>query len=77
MTFWSFMAFLNIFGPAPAKFMCESWSLPGPRGIIVANAFCSAVLPVVACLSGLRRAFSPQNVKNIVTSSSIAAAPWR
>ena len=55
--------------------MCESWSLPGPRGIIVANAFCSPVLPVVACLSGLRRAFSPQNVKNMVTSSSRAAAP--
>ncbi len=55
--------------------MCESARRSGPRGIIQPNAFCSGFLPLAETRSVRRIALSPQNVKNIVTSSSIAAAP--
>src|SRR5450631_3352010 len=75
MTFsWRIIRCMSL-GPAPAKFMCESLSRSGPRGIMAENAFCKGLLPLVATFSGRRRAFRPQNVKNMVTSSSIAAAP--
>jgi hypothetical protein len=47
-----------------------------PLGIILPNMACRTLfLSVVCTFSGLRRMFRPQKVKNMVTSSPMAAAP--
>src|SRR5665647_951848 len=76
MAFCSFMTFFIIGAPRPAKFILDRPSLPGPRGMILPNMTCRVdFFSFTWTFSGLRRALRPQKVKNIVTSSPMAAAP--
>src|ERR1035438_5808397 len=75
MTFCWRITLRIIRGPIPAKFIFERPSCSDPLGIIEPN------MPwrkPFLCLGawGLRRRLRPQKVKNIVTSSPIAAAPF-
>ncbi len=71
----SFMAFVIMGAPMPAKFILERPSFLVPFGIILPNIACSVLLPLVSTFSGLRRMLRPQNVAKMVTSSPMAAAP--
>ena len=54
-------------------FMFESLSFLAPSGIILENMFSRASFSTLT--PGFLRTFNPQNVKNIVTSLPIDAAP--
>src|SRR5664280_2261090 len=72
----SFMTFFIMGAPAPAKFILERPRCPVPLGIILPNIACRVLfLSLVSTFSVLRRRLRPQNVKNMVTSSPMAAAP--
>ena len=72
----SFMTFFIMGAPAPAKFILERPRWPVPLGIILPNMACRMLfLSFVCTFSVLRRRLRPQNVKNMVTSSPMAAAP--
>ena len=74
----SFVTFLIIGAPAPAKFILESPSFLVPLGIMRPNMDCRVLFllpPLDATFSVLRRMLSPQKVQKMVTSSPIAAAP--
>ncbi len=75
MTLAAFMTFFMSTGPSPPKFIFDSPSFSGPFGSIAEKAFCSTLLVACDVAAGFRRALSPQKVKNMVTSSSMATAP--
>lgn len=73
-----FMTFFIIIWPSPPKLNFDNPSFSGWGGSIIEKPFCRVLLglPVaLAPVDGLRSAASPQKVKNMVTSSSMAAAP--
>ena len=70
----AFMTLFIIGTPMPAKFIFDMPSLLMPRGIIRPNMPCRNFFSALT-FSGLRRAFRPQNVQKMVTSSPMAAAP--
>ena len=73
-TFLSFMTFFIIAVPIPPMFILDNLSLLLPSGIIIPNIF--SIMDFFGFTAfALRRALSPQKVKNIVTGLPIAAAP--
>jgi hypothetical protein len=74
-TFLCFMRPRISLPPIPPMFIFERASFWLPRGIIQPKAFSMRFLPRPPTFSGLRRAFSPQKVKNIVTLRPMDRAP--
>ncbi len=74
-TFCSRMTFFIMRAPMPPMFIRDSPASLGVLGSILPNIFCRADFSSVEAAPDLRSALRPQNVKNIVTSSPMAAAP--
>ena len=66
LTFLSFITFFMSLVPMPHMFMLESFSFPVPLGIIIPNIRSRNGF-FTFTFSGLRSAFRPQKVKNMVT----------